>query len=173
MKEIFNTQDAAIYVGTYKKYNEGSLFGKWMQLSDYNDKDEFLQACHELHKDEDDAEFMFQDWEYIPEGLIGESWVSEKVWDLMSLDEGDAEIVTHYCAACSIKMDEYEIDDLVSEAKERFVGKFEDAEDLGYYEAECWDIPEHLERYFDYKKLGEECAMDYYEEDGYYFDTNR
>lgn len=32
---------AAIYVGTYAKYNAGSLFGKWFDLSDFADKDEF------------------------------------------------------------------------------------------------------------------------------------
>lgn len=47
---------AAIYVGTYAKYNAGSLFGKWFDLSDFADKDEFLEACKELHKDEDDPE---------------------------------------------------------------------------------------------------------------------
>ena len=35
---------AAIYVGTYAKYNAGSLFGKWFDLSDFADKDEFLEA---------------------------------------------------------------------------------------------------------------------------------
>lgn len=65
---MIDIQEAQIYVGTYAKYNEGSLFGKWMQLSDYSDLDEFIEACKELHKDEEDPEFMFQDWEEIPEG---------------------------------------------------------------------------------------------------------
>lgn len=68
---------AAIYVGTYAKYNAGSLFGKWFNLSDFADKDEFLEACKELHKDEDDPEFMFQDRENIPEELVSESWISD------------------------------------------------------------------------------------------------
>ena len=45
--------------------------------SDYSDKEEFYEACRELHKDEEDAEYMFQDWENVPEGLIDESWISE------------------------------------------------------------------------------------------------
>ncbi|HCO66571.1 MAG TPA: antirestriction protein, partial [Dysgonomonas sp.] len=60
-------QEAKVYVGTYKKYNEGSIFGKWLDLADYTDKEEFLQDCAELHEDEEDPEFMFQDWEYIPD----------------------------------------------------------------------------------------------------------
>ena len=58
---------------TYGKYNNGSLSGAWLDLSDYSDKEEFYEACRELHKDEEDAEYMFQDWENVPEGLIGES----------------------------------------------------------------------------------------------------
>ena len=70
--ETATLSEASVYVGTYGKYNNGSLFGAWLDLSDYADKEEFYEACRELHKDEEDAEFMFQDWENVPEGLIGE-----------------------------------------------------------------------------------------------------
>ena len=56
---------ASVYVGTYGKYNNGSLSGAWLDLSDYSDKKEFYEACRKLHKDEEDAEYMFQDWELI------------------------------------------------------------------------------------------------------------
>lgn len=52
-----------LYCGTYKKYNEGSLFGAWMDLDDYEDAEEFTKACLEIHKDEKDPELMFQDYE--------------------------------------------------------------------------------------------------------------
>ena len=51
------------YVGTYGKYNEGSLEGKWLDLEDYTSYEEFCDACKELHKDEKDPEFMIQDWD--------------------------------------------------------------------------------------------------------------
>ena len=38
--------EAKVYVGTYAKYNNGSLFGAWLDLSDYSDKEEFYEACH-------------------------------------------------------------------------------------------------------------------------------
>ena len=75
--EATTLSEARVYVGTYGKYNNGSLFGAWLDLSDYLNKEDFYEACRELHKDEEDAEFMFQDWENVPEGLIGESWISE------------------------------------------------------------------------------------------------
>ena len=54
--EAVTLSEARVYVGTYNKYNNGSLFGKWLDLSDYSDKDEFLEACRELHKDDQDPE---------------------------------------------------------------------------------------------------------------------
>lgn len=30
-------QDARVYCGTYAKYNDGNLFGKWIDLDDFDD----------------------------------------------------------------------------------------------------------------------------------------
>ncbi|MEG0533992.1 MAG: antirestriction protein ArdA, partial [Citrobacter sp.] len=70
-----NTTTPAIYVGTYHKYNCGSLYGKWFDLTDFDDKSEFLEACNELHANESDPELMFQDWEGIPSAFASESSV--------------------------------------------------------------------------------------------------
>lgn len=85
--------EARVYVGTYNKYNSGSLFGKWLDLSDYSDKDEFLEACADLHKDEQDPEYMFQDYENIPETLFSESSLSEKFFELRDATENMDETV--------------------------------------------------------------------------------
>lgn len=55
-----------LYVSTYAKYNNGSLFGKWMGLEDYADHDDFIEACKELHSGELHPELMFQDFEGFP-----------------------------------------------------------------------------------------------------------
>ena len=65
----------AVYVGTYHQYNCGSIFGKWFDLTDFDDEDEFYDACRALHAAEDDPEFMFQDWEGIPSQFASESSV--------------------------------------------------------------------------------------------------
>lgn len=59
--EATSLSEARIYVGTYAKYNDGSIEGKWFDLSDFSDKDEFYEACKELHADEEDPEYMFYD----------------------------------------------------------------------------------------------------------------
>ena len=37
--------DAAVYCGTYKKYNEGSLDGGWLYHGRYQNAAAFLEAC--------------------------------------------------------------------------------------------------------------------------------
>lgn len=177
MEEIRN---ASVYVGTYKKYNKGSLFGKWLNLADYESKEDFYRACRELHKDESDPEFMFQDWEYLPSGLIGESWISEKIWNLLDLDDNDLEIVYHYLQCTSTDITDCDIDEVISDAKESYVGYFESVRDLGECEAEEFvfiNVPKEmrsiLERYFDFEAYGSASADDYYEDDGYYYDLSR
>ena len=71
-----NATAPAVYVGTYHKYNCGSIFGKWLDLTDFDGEDEFLDTCRELHAGEDDPEFMFQDWEGIPSQFASESSVN-------------------------------------------------------------------------------------------------
>ena len=66
------TRTPAVYVGTYRKYNQGSIQGKWMYFSQYSNADEFLKACYELHYDESDPELMFQDHMDIPETVYSE-----------------------------------------------------------------------------------------------------
>lgn len=87
MTKLQNCLDtASIYCGTYAKYNNGSLFGKWLNLSDYSDYDELLTAMYELHSDEQDPEFMFQDYECpILEklALLSECHISKDIYDVL------------------------------------------------------------------------------------------
>lgn len=82
---------ARVYVGTYRKYNEGSIDGAWLNLADYKSKNEFLEACRRLHKDEADPEFMFQDWEGIPSWMIRESSIDAEVWEQKPEKESGAQ----------------------------------------------------------------------------------
>ena len=76
---------ASVYVGTYNEYNEGSLHGAWLDLSDYETYQDFLKACHEVHKGEHDPEFMIQDCEGMPDGLTVMEWMSEQEFNDIKL----------------------------------------------------------------------------------------
>jgi antirestriction protein len=81
-----------LYVGTYAKYNNGSLGGAWIDLEDYSDRDAFLEACAELHSDESDPELMFQDFEGFPRCWYSESSApADILWEWMELDENERE----------------------------------------------------------------------------------
>ena len=43
--EATDLNEARIYVGTYAKYNNGSLQGEWVELSDFYDLDDFMERC--------------------------------------------------------------------------------------------------------------------------------
>jgi antirestriction protein len=147
---------SAIYVGTYAKYNAGSIEGKWLRPDDYADKDEFLKACAELHSDEADPEFMFQDFEGIPEGMVGESYVSESLWEWLDLDADDAAMWAAY----------REDEDIASyeQARDAYQGTYESEvafaeqlfDDLGYLQD---DNP--LVNYVDWDAVARDLRMDY------------
>lgn len=145
-----------VYVGTYKKYNESSLFGKWMELDSYSDKEDFLEACRELHKDEVDAELMFQDHEGIPEGMINESWVSEDVWTWLEMDEHERNAIQAYKDDIDQSADnQYILDRLITTAE-----SFKDyADELA---DELLSVaPKFLKDYFDYESFARDLEHDY------------
>lgn len=111
-----------VYVGTYGKYNSGSIEGKWLDIEDYSDKDAFYEACQELHG-EGDHEFMFQDHEGIPDKYISESSISDDLWDeWVDLQDWEKE-------ACEAYWDYQGGDDDPSYILEQFRGKFSSKED--------------------------------------------
>lgn len=147
----------AVYVGTYAKYNDGNLSGAWLDLTDYSDKDEFIRACEQLHADEDDPELMFQDFQDIPEGLIGESWISEGVWDWIALSQDDKDMVAAYFDAVGNGQvsDGFDVDEI----RDAFVGCYENeaefAEQLinDCYSAELDALPDFIRNYINYADL--------------------
>jgi hypothetical protein len=94
----------SVYVGTYAKYNEGSLFGKWVNLTDFTNIKDFYSFCFDLHKDEHDPELMFQDWENFPENTIWESGIDNDVFKLLQLDEHEQTQVLIYQKATGYKL---------------------------------------------------------------------
>jgi|TARA_A100001391_G_scaffold17494_1_gene9729 antirestriction protein len=81
-----------VYVGTYGKYNHGSIQGEWLNIEDYNSIDEFHDACYQIHAKElkmfGDVELMFQDFEGIPRALISEFHISPILFDIKNYLDG-------------------------------------------------------------------------------------
>ncbi len=169
-----------LYCGTYGKYNNGSIKGAWMDMTEYDTAEEFFAACAELHKDEDDPEFMFQDFECFPESLYSESMSTadvEPILEYAKLTPEQRELVADFCEATGEDFGEYDIEQI--EDSLEFTAdssSFMDiSEQLGYYYEEngMIDIPEHLQFYFDYKRYGEDMMDDMCEANGKVFNLNR
>lgn len=169
--------EAQVYVGTYGKYNNGSLDGGWLDLSDYSDKDEFYEACRELHKDEADPEYMFQTWENIPDGLIGESWISENLFTLCEamedLSDNEQEAFCVWCNYKGCDLSEADAHDHIRSFRDEYIGPYGSEEDFAYMIVEeCYDLPEFARTYFDYSQFARDLFMcDYWFDDGFVFRT--
>ena len=74
-----------IYVGTWAKYNAGSLSGEWLALKDYDNYSELCEVMRAIHEDEIDPEPMIQDYEDFPEGfsVVSGSLSEEEYNDIM------------------------------------------------------------------------------------------
>ena len=170
METTTNTT-ARVYVGTYHKYNSGSLAGAWIDLEghDYNS---FLEAARAIHSDESDPELMFQDFEGFPRKYYGESDLSEAfayLEQVAELSDDQREAFDIWCEDGN----DPDIDGFF----DAYVGYYDGhnvAEDLGYQTAEeCGyleQMPEAIRCYFDAEAFGRDLLInDYWERDGYVF----
>jgi antirestriction protein len=169
---------ASVYVGTYKKYNEGSLAGAWMELADYESKDKFVEACKELHSDEEEPEFMYQDYNNIPDGMINENYIDPRIFGIIQCakDMDDTEIEAFFTFLDMYFVDYSYIKDgeeLVEKFRDKYAGKFDSEEAFATYMAEMkW--PEELQtefgQYFDYEAYSRTLLTSGYRHQGdFYF----
>ena len=162
----------AVYCGTYGKYNDGSLFGKWINLTSFDDYDEFIEFCHRLHHDEDDPEFMYQDYEGFPHCWYSESCMDRTTFDSIQEwwnlpeDERDA-----FEAYLNYKGSDATIEDF----HDHYCGKWscgaDFAEDLLNQTGDLVDIPIWIRSCIDFGAIWRslDTAGDYTIEDGYVF----
>lgn len=160
----------AVYVGTYHKYNNGSIAGAWLDLGQFSDFDEFIEICKLLHNDEENPEFMYQDFQGFPRAWYNECNLREHFDDIIEyaqLDDDDKQIVDEY-ADCVGDFD-------IKRAKDAFVGVYDSEEDFAEEIVnDCYDLEKtmgNLSYYFDYAKFSRDLFMTdyYYSSNGYVF----
>ena len=156
------------YVSTFAKFINGHLNGAWLDLKDYSDKDDFLEACLKLHEDEEDPELMFADSVGIPDDFIGEFHISPECWDLLeAYDEYGEEQVLAYCHCFG----EWNKQDFQDKYRGEYDSFADLAEQLLDEIGDLDQIPEHLRGYFDYEAYGRDLCLggDFVEHNGQYF----
>ena len=142
--------EPSVYVGTYAKYNDGSLRGLWIDLSSFNDYDEFINFCKAIHADEEDPELMAQDFEGFPREWYTEGFMSED----------DFDNILEYSDMCDKHgvdaVDDYmEFNDSLDNFEEAYCGEWDSEEDFArHIVEECYNLEKmmgSLANYFDYE----------------------
>ena len=172
--EIMDLSEARIYVGTYAKYNNGSLQGEWVELSDFYDLDDFMERCAEIHEDEEGPEYMFQTWEEIPDGLIDEGYLEENFFELRDeldrLNDTEKEASWVWADGNNTKLtqDAYS---LVKSFQSAYMGSYASREDFAEEIAKMEnELPDFALIYFDFSKYADDLFdTDFWYKDGYVF----
>ncbi len=179
MSAVLSGVAPALYCGTYAKYNNGSIAGKWLKLGDHADAEAFLQACRQLHRDEADPEFMFQDFEGFPRELYGESLSLDdlrKLYSWVRLSDEDRRLLTEYLDATGSRLDEVDpadVSDKLYCELDYSGGESENAAmDQYVLDEGLVQVPEHLWSYIDVEALGRDWLMDFsVSSNGYVFEA--
>lgn len=157
------SESPALYCGTYGKYNSGNLSGMWLNVSTFDDYEDFVNFCYAIHADESEPELMYQDYENMPDSLYHES-----------MGEEGFNNIAEYCDLC----DEYSVeavDDFLEwdstedldNMHDAYVGVYDSKEDFAReIVSDCYDIENimgNLACYFDYEAFARDLFMcDYY-----------
>lgn len=168
----YESGSVGLYVGTWHKYNCGSLDGRWWYLCNYASVEDLLEDIAEYHNNETDPEFMVQDWDNLPHGVtasdMGECLDVHRLEMLFELEESDEkELVEDYLGTGESLFDYGDFDALLEAARDAYCGElntdsFDPFEDwaLGHF-LECNNIPENLIGYLDEKKIAREYSWDF------------
>lgn len=128
--------EPSVYVGTYGKYNDGSLCGLWIDLSSFNSYNDFINFCKAIHADEEDPELMAQDYECFPRQWYNEGFMSEEDFDHIKE-------YTEMCDKHSVEaVDDYmELHDDLDNFEEAYCGEWDSEEDFARHIVdECYDL---------------------------------
>lgn len=167
-----------IYVADLAEYNAGRLYGKWLDLNDFNDADELKGAVYSVPKinpysgGRERNEFAIHDYDldYTPDPDFGEYPDLEDVFQYHELcsEHGEA-----FAVWFSLYHTAYPDRDKWEEKfQSAYYGKFDSYADLAEQmvaEGLFGEIPESIANYIDYEKIGRDLAVDYTIDNGFCF----
>ena len=152
----------ALYCGTYGKYNSGNFRGIWVDVSTFDDYEDFENFCLAIHADEENPEIMCQDGENIPDSLCCENIGGEEFNQ-----------IAEYCELC----DDYgvsAVDDFLEWYSPEDLDMIHDSY-AGVYDSEedfareivngCYDLEKmmgDLSYYFNYEALARDLFVNDY-----------
>jgi len=119
-----NDESPRIYVADLEAYNNGKLVGEYLDLADYNNADELMDAIQDVLKKSGGEEYAIHDYENFPSSLYSEYMSKndfQALYDVM-------ETAKRYNLPLEV------VEEIVSQygegGVEEFYGKYDDAEDF-------------------------------------------
>lgn len=164
--------EAEICVSTRRKEaktDNGDNPSQWLKIIDYGSLDEFMKACKELHKDEEEPEFIFYYSGGVPQLINSENHVNPILFELCAickgLDSEEREAFTNWCEYVTESELEADSTSIKDKFNACFIGQFDSDVDFAYHVLDNTEdgIPSHIERYIDYSS----CASDLLETEYY------
>jgi antirestriction protein len=156
-----------IYVGTYAKYNNGSIAGAWLTLSDYNDAEQFIDACKELHNDEQDIELMFQDFDDVHKNYQKECVDLNALYEYVNACNGGNKDVIDAGLDCEIPLDSI---------LDAYQGEYDSDIDFAQQRAEECGAITYGEKWplncIDWESAANDLMFDFTQSNGHYFSNN-
>lgn len=168
----YESGSVGLYVGTWHKYNCGSLNGRWWYLCNYASLEDLLDDIADYHNDEHDPEFMVQDWDNLPYGVtasdMGECLDVRRLEMLFELAESDEkELVEDFLGTGESLFDYEDFDALLEAAQEKCVGSLNQDSWNPFrdwaveYFCEVNKVPERIACYLDEKHIEREMGWDF------------
>jgi antirestriction protein len=160
--QIIEQKELRVYVGTFGKYNRGSLAGKWLNIKDYKNVDDFHKACEQLHSNEYDPEFMFQDWDYIPNSFINDGWINPKLFELIHHPNMEhIDINTLFDFLDDVDFTNLETYEIIEKFDECYRGYWDSFREFAYEEFGKCPHGCRCENYIDWDKYERDLQQDY------------
>ena len=142
-----------VFVSTYKKYAEGRIIGAWVEIGSPL---QFNNEIAKLHADEEDPEYMYQDYKDVPKALRNESKIDSRIFEYADLLETDMDIVATWWQEND---ESTEITDIL----DSYVGTYADPEEYAREVIEEMGVFEkypNLESFFDFADYARELEHD-------------
>lgn len=143
-------------ISSYSRYNSGRG-DFWIWLDFPATDEEIKQALEKIGNPE---EWFFSDWEN-DTGIKLEEFTSIK--EANEIAEFIANLAEHeeaaFSALCEYFGDFESARKVYKSENYQFYDDCTTELDLGYIAAECWEIPEAMQFYFDYEKLGSDTNL--------------
>jgi len=148
-----------VFVQNWASYNAGRIVGAWIDLEDFAERDVFWAKVQEVTAVAD--EVMCADWEDAPVDF-GQTPDWDLVWAIAEAVNGglDAELLAAYADHVGVHYLPRDAADLAAEVNDRHLGTYNSLADYAEETTRgCADIPDFLDFYIDWEKMGRDMEM--------------